>query len=121
MGGSTRRRRCCSRPARRHSSWPVSASCGRSRSSWARSSEVRALGAEQSPRPRPRTLATLIADGAQRWGASAAIIFEDRVVSYAELSDEVDGVAAGLLALGVQHGDRVAVLFGNRPEWLFAR
>jgi fatty-acyl-CoA synthase len=76
------------------------------------------LGAEQSARP--RTLGTLVADGAKRWGPNPAVIFEERTVSYAELSDQVDAVAAGLLALGVKHGDRVAVLFGNRPEWLFA-
>jgi fatty-acyl-CoA synthase len=80
--------------------------------------ETSVLGTERSSRA--RTLPTLIAEGAQSWGASPAVIFEDRVVSYAELSDEVDRVAAGLLALGVKHGDRVAVLFGNRPEWLFA-
>jgi fatty-acyl-CoA synthase len=69
---------------------------------------------------RARTLGALIADGAERWDAKPAVHFEDRTVSYAELRDQVDAVACGLLALGVEHGDRVAVLFGNRPEWLFA-
>ena len=70
--------------------------------------------------PRARTLGALVQEGAARWGASPAVHFEDRTVSYAELREQVDAVACGLLALGVERGDRVAVLFGNRPEWLFA-
>ncbi len=40
-------------------------------------------------------------------------------ISWAEYGTCVNEVAAGLLALGVGHGDRVAVLGENRPEWLY--
>ena len=39
--------------------------------------------------------------------------------SYRELADEVDAVALGLLALGVERGDRVGIWSPNCPEWTF--
>ena len=41
--------------------------------------------------------------------------------SYRELAEEVDAVALGLLALGVQRGDRVGIWSPNCPEWLFVQ
>jgi len=38
-------------------------------------------------------------------------------MSYAELGQAVREIAAGLLALGVGRGDRVALLAGTRAEW----
>jgi fatty-acyl-CoA synthase len=40
--------------------------------------------------------------------------------SYAGLHDEARRVARALLASGVERGERVAVLMGNRPEWVAA-
>ncbi|HWP62623.1 MAG TPA: AMP-binding protein [Candidatus Binatia bacterium] len=37
--------------------------------------------------------------------------------TYRELADAVEGVARALLAVGVQRGDRVALLARNIPEW----
>ncbi|MGD8227243.1 MAG: AMP-binding protein [Desulfobacteraceae bacterium] len=39
-------------------------------------------------------------------------------VTWTEYGDRVQQVAAGLLALGLEPGDRVAILGDNRPEWL---
>ncbi|WP_034091082.1 AMP-binding protein [Streptacidiphilus albus] len=39
--------------------------------------------------------------------------------SYRELAEEVDAVALGLLALGVERGDRVGIWSPNCPEWVF--
>lgn len=39
-------------------------------------------------------------------------------VSWTEYGQQVREVAAGLIALGLQPGDRVAILGDNRPEWL---
>jgi long-chain acyl-CoA synthetase len=39
-------------------------------------------------------------------------------ISWTEYGQKVREVAAGLLALGLEPGDRVAVLGDNRPEWL---
>ena len=39
--------------------------------------------------------------------------------SSAEFQDRVDRVSAGLLRLGVEPGDRIALISHNRPEWNF--
>jgi fatty-acyl-CoA synthase len=69
---------------------------------------------------RSRTLGALVEEGAARWGEAPALHFEEATIGRRELADRVGEVAAGLLALGVAPGDRVAVLFGNRPQWLHA-
>ena len=46
-----------------------------------------------------------VIDGERRW-------------TYAQLRQEAQNVAAGLYELGVRRGHRVAILMGNRAEWL---
>jgi long-chain acyl-CoA synthetase len=41
-------------------------------------------------------------------------------LSYRELADRVENLSVGLLELGIQPGDRVAILSENRPEWAIA-
>ena len=41
-----------------------------------------------------------------------------RPLSSAEVRSQVQGVVAGLMNLGVEPGDRIALLSENRPEWL---
>ncbi len=60
----------------------------------------------------------LPARAAARWGDRTAVIFGDHQETYAEFSDHVDRVAKGLMALGVERGDHVAIWLTNRPEWL---
>ena len=40
-----------------------------------------------------------------------------RPITYREMGDAVRTIARGLLALGVQPGDRVGIFAENRPEW----
>lgn len=40
-------------------------------------------------------------------------------ISWRNYGERVREVAAGLVALGVEHGDRVAILGDNRPAWLY--
>ncbi|MGM0494976.1 MAG: long-chain-fatty-acid--CoA ligase [Armatimonadota bacterium] len=49
-----------------------------------------------------------------------AILFAGDTVSYAELSVTVERVAAGLAGLGVEQGDRVALLLPNCPQFAYA-
>jgi long-chain acyl-CoA synthetase len=43
-----------------------------------------------------------------------------QAVSSAELERAVEEISMGLRAIGVEKGDRVAILSENRPEWAFA-
>jgi benzoate-CoA ligase len=49
-----------------------------------------------------------------------AILYEQRQISYAELRDQTLAVARGLRALGVERGDRVALLLNDSPEFIAA-
>ena len=70
--------------------------------------------------PFSKTLADLIFEQAERYGDRPAAIWDDRVLSYAELCERAARVAASLRQQGVQRGDRVGLLVNNRPEWLEA-
>jgi fatty-acyl-CoA synthase len=71
-----------------------------------------------NPRPVSRTLGDLIDEMAARRPTGEAIVFREERLDYATLKARVDAFARSLLALGVQHGDRVALLAANRPEWI---
>lgn len=45
---------------------------------------------------------------------------EYKPVSWSAMAKEADEIAAGLLSLGVERGDRVAIVAYNRPQWLVA-
>ena len=50
--------------------------------------------------------------------APGAMLDRERVLAYAALADESARVAAGLRALGVRAGDRIALWLPNVPAWL---
>ncbi|MCC2309142.1 AMP-binding protein [Cellulomonas chengniuliangii] len=50
---------------------------------------------------------------AERFPDRVAVDFEGKATTYRELLDEVERAAGALLALGVQHGDRVAIALPN--------
>lgn len=68
---------------------------------------------------RKRTLGALVDEAAARWGSREALIFGDRRWTWTEFKREVDAVAKGLIALGVEPQERVALWMTNRPEWLW--
>jgi long-chain acyl-CoA synthetase len=71
----------------------------------------------------PTTMAVMVLDAAARRRGMAVRHKEDgawRRTGYAELGRRVTALARGLLALGVEPGDRVAVLSQTRPEWTCA-
>ena len=67
-----------------------------------------------------QTLGSLPERAAHRWGAREALYFKGRRSSFAELSLAVDRLARGLIALGVQPGEKVALWMVNRPEFIEA-
>jgi fatty-acyl-CoA synthase len=69
----------------------------------------------------PNTLGAFLQDTSAKHAAREAIVFydEERISwSYAELDEHASDVARALLAGGLSKGDRVALLMGNRPEWV---
>lgn len=67
----------------------------------------------------PTTLATLLETRATDLGDKPFLLFEDQVVSFAELNTNTNRVANGLAKLGVKAGVGVCIMMGNAPEWLF--
>lgn len=49
-----------------------------------------------------------------------ALEFQGKTYSYQRFDEEVSAVAAGLISLGLQHGDAGSIFMSNRPEYLFA-
>ena len=60
---------------------------------------------------------------AGRWADSDALIVRHQKVrwTYAELKRKVDDFAAGLLALGLEPGDRVGIWSPNNSEWVITQ
>lgn len=54
----------------------------------------------------------------ERCPQAEAVVAGNLRITYRDLHDRVERVAAGLHAAGVERGDRVAVLIGNRPEFV---
>lgn len=70
--------------------------------------------------PFPDTIGALLDARAAQDGDLPWLHFDEASWTLAEVAREVDRYAAGFRERGVQHGDRVAVLLGNRPETIFA-
>src|SRR5438128_5756141 len=58
---------------------------------------------------------------ATRYGSREAMVFGEVRVSFAEFRERVNRLARGLAALGIRHGENVAIWLPNRPEWFFAQ
>lgn len=69
-------------------------------------------------RPTSLTFGALLREIATVHPGRDAVVFADRRVSYSELDGQVDAHAKGLMALGLKHGDRLALLMGNRLDWV---
>lgn len=64
--------------------------------------------------------ADLLTDRAERLGDRVAVRSSERDVSYSELADGAARVAAGLGAIGLEPGDRVATMLPSSVDYLFA-
>lgn len=67
-----------------------------------------------------KTFGSLAQTMADRFGDREALVFRDERYTFAEVLARIDEVAKGLMALGVQPGDHVALWMMNRAEWIFA-
>jgi len=69
---------------------------------------------------RPKGVDQILRDTVARRPDAEALLDNGRRFTYAEFDRMVDAVADGLIARGVEPGDRVALLLGNRAEFAFA-
>ncbi|MEX6722875.1 acyl-CoA synthetase [Parapedomonas caeni] len=70
---------------------------------------------------RRQSLSTMLRRSARRHGERTAILCGDTCWSYAELDGIVDRLAAGLVDLGIQPGDRIALLARNSHAFVALR
>ena len=77
-------------------------------------------GSTVTCRPKSQTLGDLLDELAATMPRAVAVVSRDERLDYVGLGVRADQFARALLAIGVGHGDRVAVLISNRTEWLVA-
>jgi crotonobetaine/carnitine-CoA ligase len=66
-----------------------------------------------------RTIGRILADKAQRIPGKTFLLWQGRAYSYAELETITNRYANGFAAQGIGHGDHVAVLLPNCPEFFW--
>ncbi|UQZ90901.1 AMP-binding protein [Deltaproteobacteria bacterium Smac51] len=69
---------------------------------------------------RNQTIGEALEQNAATWPDREALVYpgRDRRYTWAQLNEEVNRLARGLIALGVKRNDKVAVWATNVPEWL---
>ncbi len=67
-----------------------------------------------------RTLYEVLRETAGAHPERPAVIYQGKPLTYEELLSRVDRLAAGLVALGVEPGDKVGIWMSNVPEWIEA-
>ena len=71
-----------------------------------------------------RTIADLLPRAAALYGDAPAVLFKTPAGewlnrSFAEVGEIVEKLALGLIALGIDKGDKVSILANTRPEWTY--
>jgi fatty-acyl-CoA synthase len=64
------------------------------------------------------TIGALVDRAARLFGPLESLCYESRRWTFAQLKDHVDRSARGLIGLGIQPGEKVALWMPNRPEWV---
>ncbi len=63
-------------------------------------------------------LSEIIDNAASNWPDHPALVFEDQTISYGHLLSSINRLSNAFIKAGVQRGDRVMTLMGNRPEFV---
>jgi long-chain acyl-CoA synthetase len=70
-----------------------------------------------------KTLADLLSRSAEQYGSHPAVRYKDGDAwvdrTFQQVFDIVKPLALGLVALGIEKGDRVSILGNTRPEWTY--
>jgi long-chain acyl-CoA synthetase len=78
-------------------------------------------GVPRSLEPYPDlTLLDYLRQNAASWPGRPALFFKGATISYDNLEKWSDRFAAGLMGLGVQQGDRIAIALPNCPQFMIA-
>jgi carnitine-CoA ligase len=67
----------------------------------------------------PASVHGLLLSRARQHPARTCLVFEGTRYSYAEVAAQSMAAASALRSIGIRRGDRVALMLGNRPEFLF--
>lgn len=78
------------------------------------------MGSETTPWVEGHTIGSALRETAGRYGSNDAVVFPSLGYrrTYEAFDRDVDQVARGLSAIGLEHGDRLAVWSTNCPEWV---
>ena len=67
---------------------------------------------------RPKSIPAMVAEAVARNGDGEALVCGDTRMTWREVAQQSAQIAAGFQKLGLKRGDRVAVLLGNRTEFV---
>lgn len=69
------------------------------------------------------TVSRFLLETVRRFPDRPAVVFREQGIrwTWRQFADEVDTLASGLLALGIEAGDRVGIWSPNRAEWLLTQ
>lgn len=67
-----------------------------------------------------QALQDFLDDAAERYGDRKAVVFQNLTLTYRQLKDKAEALAAGLRRRGVNEGDRVAIMLPNLPQTIIA-
>ncbi|UCD72193.1 MAG: AMP-binding protein [Syntrophobacterales bacterium] len=65
-------------------------------------------------------LGRLLEERAKEYPKKAALVYEGKVISFEELNRSVNRLASGLQDLGIEKGDRTAIMLPNSPEFVYS-
>lgn len=68
----------------------------------------------------PVTLFYLLEEAARKYPETTCTIFKGAKITYKEMNEITDRLAAGLVDLGVKKGDRVGIFMPNTPQFVMA-
>ncbi len=66
-----------------------------------------------------RVLTNIIEDKARQYPDHVVFQFRDDPITLGEFNEKINKTANGFLSLGVKHGDKVAIMLPNCPEFLY--
>jgi long-chain acyl-CoA synthetase len=78
------------------------------------------FGKAKAEAPLPINLGQMLEEITRRYKRREALRFEGKTYSYQELEENANRVASGLEALGINKGDRIAIMLPNIPELAFS-